>query len=85
MRRIISHASVKGRKEHCLWLFSLLACAKRPLKWREIQGARSVDLQNQRVDWRKRKFVIDAKELCGSLVERYSDGTIQLVHITVRR
>jgi hypothetical protein len=61
-----------------------LACAKRPLKWHEIQGAVSTDLQTQQVDLERRKLRVDAKDLCGSLVERHSDGTVELVHLTAK-
>lgn len=61
-----------------------LACAKRPLKWYEIQGATSIDLAEQSVNFEERKFRLTSKELCGSLVEESSDGTVQFAHLTAR-
>lgn len=65
-------------------LFGWLACAKRPLKWHEIQGAKSLDLENQKVDMKMKGFVCDAKEICGSLIEDHQDGSIKFIHITAR-
>ncbi|CAI6242163.1 unnamed protein product [Periconia digitata] len=66
-------------------LLSLMICAKRPLKWREIQCAVSIDIDEEIVNWEENRFPVDSKDLCGSLVEIYSDGTVNLVHHTARR
>ncbi|PVH98773.1 hypothetical protein DM02DRAFT_673149 [Periconia macrospinosa] len=66
-------------------LLSWMVCAKRPLKWREIQCAVSIDLDEQTVDWKDGRFPVDSKDLCGSLVEIHSDDTVNLVHHTARR
>ncbi|OCL10848.1 hypothetical protein AOQ84DRAFT_425849, partial [Glonium stellatum] len=59
--------------------------AKRPLRWHEIQGAISVNLDNQDMEFESRKLRVDAKRLCGSLVDyHHSDDTVQLVHLTAR-
>ncbi|KAH4106786.1 hypothetical protein HBI82_035170 [Parastagonospora nodorum] len=68
-----------------LKLLRWMVCAKRPMYWREIQCAVSVNMDDQVVDWDRRKFSIDSKELGGSLVETSADGTIILVHHTARR
>lgn len=65
-------------------LLSWLVCAKRSLKWHEIQGAKSIDVDTQAVDYRKLHFRVDSKDLCGSLVEIRSDGTVELVHLTAK-
>lgn len=61
-----------------------LICAKRPLKWHEIQGAISIDSRNQSVDFENRQLRVDSKDLCGSLVEVHRDETIELVHQTAK-
>lgn len=66
-------------------LLSWLVCAKRPLKWREIQCAVSIDLEEQVVAWESRRFRVDSKELCGSIVEVHSDDRVDLVHHTAKR
>jgi hypothetical protein len=68
-----------------LKLLTWMVCAKRPMKWHEIQCAVSIDIDNQNVDWERRKFSVDSKELCGSLAEVYADGTVNLVHHTAKR
>jgi len=65
-------------------LLRWLVCAKRPLKWHEIQAAKSIDLKNQLVNLQGLSFRIDSKDLCGSLVEIRDDGTVELVHLTAK-
>lgn len=72
------------RNDQVLRLLGWLVCAKRSLRWNEIQGAVSIDIENSCVDWERRKLREDSKELCGSLVEIRSDGTIELVHRTAK-
>lgn len=55
------------------------------MKWREIQCAIALNLDEQDVDWERKRFAVDHKELCGSLVELHKDGTINLVHHTAKR
>jgi hypothetical protein len=72
------------RNDNVLRLFGWLVCAKRPLRWNEIQGAVSIDIENSCVAWERRKLREDSKELCGSLVEIRADGTVELVHQTAK-
>jgi hypothetical protein len=65
-------------------LLSWLICAKRPLRWYEIQGAISIDFESGDVCWERRRLLVDAKELCGSLVEIGPSQTVELVHQTAR-
>ena len=68
-----------------LQLLSLIVCSKRTLKWFEVQGAVAIDLEVQSVDYDGRMFRVDAKDLCGSLVEVRQSGNVELVHATARR
>lgn len=54
------------------------------MKWHEIQGAISIDLDTQDVDFEGRQLRVDSKDLCGSLVEKRPDGSVELVHLTAR-
>ncbi|KAH8722373.1 hypothetical protein GQ44DRAFT_687152 [Phaeosphaeriaceae sp. PMI808] len=74
----------KSRSENAKKLLGWLVCAKRALYWREIQGAVSIDLEEGTIcpDLR---FEDDCKDLCASLVDRASDGTVVLVHSTAKR
>ncbi|KAI8631124.1 hypothetical protein F5Y19DRAFT_473523 [Xylariaceae sp. FL1651] len=60
-----------------------IACARRPLRWAEIQGAVCIDLDNQNVDHNK-KISDSPKGLFASLVELQKDDTVKLVHETAR-
>lgn len=66
-----------------LRLLAWLVCAFRPLKWHEIQCAVSIDPAAGKIDLDQR-FVVGPKDICGSLVEQHSDGSLQLVHTTAR-
>ena len=83
MVRIEQQAS-RGGLEDALMLFGWLVCAKRPLKWHEIQGLKSVNLEKRSVEFERQKFVVAPKDLCESLVEIQSDGTVELVHLTAK-
>lgn len=84
MRRISNQAAFRGKTNYCLMLLGWLVCSKRPLKWQEIQAAKSMDLEEQTVDMRRRRFREHAKDICGSMVEEHSDGVIDLVHLTAK-
>lgn len=66
-------------------LLGWLVCAKRSLKWREIQCAVAVNVDHGSVDWERGIFRSDSKDLCGSLVEVHTDDTVNLVHHTAKR
>ena len=65
-------------------LLGWIVCAKRALKWHEIQGAVSIGLKDRTVDFDERRLRIDMKDICGSLVEIHPEDTIELVHVTAR-
>ncbi|KAJ8132836.1 hypothetical protein O1611_g785 [Lasiodiplodia mahajangana] len=60
-----------------------IACARRPLKWAEVQGAVCIDLDNQVVDY-ARMLSESPKGLFASLIEIGKDGTVELIHETAR-
>lgn len=67
-----------------MMLLGWVVTAKRPLTWPEIQGAVSIDLEQETVDFEERQLVIDIKDLCGSLVERLAGNRIELVHTSAK-
>ncbi|KAI0968627.1 putative zinc finger protein [Xylaria arbuscula] len=71
-------------KNDILRLLGWIVCAKRPLKWHEVQGMNSIDLDERRVDIERRRFFRSPSELCGSLIEKRSDDTVDLVHLTAK-
>ncbi len=81
--RIFTEAE-PSEKEDAGKLLGWLVCARRPLKWHEIQGAWSFDSDTQTFDYEERRLRTDSKELCGSLVEIRHGGAIDLVHLTAK-
>ncbi|KAI1147252.1 putative zinc finger protein [Nemania diffusa] len=67
-----------------LRLLCWLVCAKRPLKWHEIQGMNSVSLDGQCIAFERQGFIKSPKELCASLVEIQPDGRLEFVHPTAK-
>lgn len=74
--------SEQSSKTEAFQLLAWLVCAKRPLEWREIQAAVAIDIEGEAVDFYGRQWMVDAKDLCGSLVESRTDGSLELVHTT---
>ncbi|KAF4859793.1 Vegetative incompatibility protein HET-E-1 [Colletotrichum siamense] len=88
--RVIHDAS-QAEREDAERVLSLIITAKRDLKWTEIQSFFCIDPGNGLVEYDD-KLLLDAKQLCGSLVDRhsleYSDSkkpcVIRIVHETAR-
>ncbi|KAI0010504.1 hypothetical protein F4779DRAFT_577169 [Xylariaceae sp. FL0662B] len=64
-------------------ILSWVACAPRPLRWREIQAVVSLDIENQDVN-HERRLLDSPKDLFASLVELQPDDTVELIHSTAR-
>ncbi|RYP73035.1 hypothetical protein DL771_003903 [Monosporascus sp. 5C6A] len=73
-----------SRRAASLFILKWLVCAKRTLKWREIQAVKAVDIDSQTVDIERRRFRQDCRDLCGSMVETFDDGSVELVHPTAK-
>ncbi|KAF7554205.1 hypothetical protein G7Z17_g3062 [Cylindrodendrum hubeiense] len=68
-----------------LRFLGLLAVAKRPLRWHEIQGYFVFDPEeDEQIDHDLRKLRLDPKDLCWSLVEHQEDDSVELVHPTAK-
>jgi hypothetical protein len=85
--RIVSR--IAQNLEPAMWkiareLLGWMICAKRPLRWHEIQGAFSTDLVAQTVDFENRKLRLDIRELCGSLIQVLPGHRLELVHSTAK-
>jgi hypothetical protein len=65
-------------------LLGWISCSKRPLKWHEIQGAVSIDIEDQSIDFDGRRLCTNIRDLCGSLIDVLPGDTVQLVHGTAR-
>ena len=82
-----------ARKRAALQILGLVACAARPLKWREMQCYFCIDATKGSCDPRRRK-VGGPKDLCSSFVESeactsfpnmLSEAQVVMVHNTAKR
>lgn len=89
--RVLDNTS-RSRKQASLQILGLVACAARPLEWREIQCYFCIDAVNGTCDPRRRK--VGPKDLCSSFVEseacpllpnEASEAQIVMVHNTAKR
>jgi hypothetical protein len=83
VERIQKNENVAER-DQALTLLGWVVTAKRPLTWPEIQGAVSINVEDQSVDFEDRSLVVDIGVLCGSLVERLPGDRIELIHRSAR-
>jgi hypothetical protein len=65
-------------------LLGWMVCARRPLKWPEIQGAVSIEPVGQTVKFDDRKLRIHIRDLCGSLIQVLPGDRVELVHSTAK-
>lgn len=80
----MSEQSLPAAKEDAFRLLGWLVCAKRPLKWHEIQGMNSINLEARRIDFERQRLIKSPKDLLGSFVETRADGSLEFVHSTVK-
>jgi hypothetical protein len=72
-----------GHREIAMKLLGWITCSKRPFKWHEIQGALSIDTDEQHVD-DARRLCSDIRDICGTLVDILPGDRVQLVHGTAK-
>ncbi|SPO04663.1 uncharacterized protein DNG_07348 [Cephalotrichum gorgonifer] len=65
-------------------LLGWLVCAKRPLKWHEMQAILSFDPEKGEVDLDNRMLRHNVRKYLGSLVHVLDGGHIRLIHSTAR-
>jgi hypothetical protein len=65
-------------------LLGWMVCARRPLKWHEIQAAVSIEPVNQTIDFDERRLRVHIRELCGSLIQVLPGDRVELVHSTAK-
>ncbi|ETS77389.1 hypothetical protein PFICI_11263 [Pestalotiopsis fici W106-1] len=80
----INEQAVPEAREDSLRLLRWLVCAKRPLKWHEIQVMNSVNRDERRIAFERQSFIKHPKDLLASLVEKRSDGSLDFCHLSVK-
>ncbi|KAK5242764.1 hypothetical protein LTR20_001091 [Exophiala xenobiotica] len=85
--RILDRISSDGDQAKVAMAQKVLAwmtCARRPLKWHEIQGALSIQPGDGSVDFAQRRARTHIREICGSLINDLSGDRLELVHSTAK-
>jgi hypothetical protein len=68
-------------------IFGLLAGAKRPLKWCELQAALSLEVSPSgavTMDFQSNMLRNDIRETCGTLVQVVQQNRVEFIHSTTR-
>ena len=65
-------------------LLGWMVCAKRSLRWHEIQAARSINTTDQTFDFTSQKLRDDIQTYCGSLIQVLPGERVELVHTTAK-
>ncbi|KAI0857460.1 WD40 repeat-like protein [Xylaria cubensis] len=89
--RIFGMSSMAER-EDAKKIMGWVICARRLLRWREIQSLFCIDPVNGDVDYEERRLRVTCKELCGSLVDIHHvsndraspEDVVKIVHETAR-
>ena len=63
-------------------LLGWLVCARRLLKWQEIQLACCIDLDRDAINFEEDKLRDHIRDYCGSLIEASPDDCVRFVHST---
>lgn len=66
-------------------LLGWLVCAKRPLKWHEMQSITSFNWESASIDFDKRMLRQNVHIYVGPFVRVLDGGHINLIHSTARR
>ncbi|KAI1422036.1 hypothetical protein F5Y12DRAFT_800163 [Xylaria sp. FL1777] len=66
-------------------LLGWLVCAKRPLKWHEMQSILSYDPVNQSIDFDNKMLRQNVRKYLGPLVHVLDNDHIRIIHSTARR
>ncbi|KAI9666681.1 MAG: hypothetical protein M1821_004617 [Bathelium mastoideum] len=90
-RVIANLLKVGPQRKAAMRIIEAVACAFRPLKWREIQALFFIDPEISDCDYEDRKLRKSCKKLCSSLIDLHreedqldSDATLTLVHESAR-
>ncbi|KAI1120105.1 hypothetical protein F5Y10DRAFT_290315 [Nemania abortiva] len=91
--RILEKSS-EAEREDALKILAWVICAKRHLRWREIQSFFCIDPTVGSVEYEERRLRVTCKDICGSLIDVHraadrdndddADDIIRIVHETAR-
>ncbi|OTA61606.1 hypothetical protein K449DRAFT_370870 [Hypoxylon sp. EC38] len=79
----ITENKAHGLTQEISMVLGWIVCAPRPLRWREIQGAMSLDIEKQEINHECR-LLDSPKDLFASFIEVRPNDTVELIHGTAR-
>ncbi|KAF4443951.1 Early growth response 1-B [Fusarium acutatum] len=82
---LMAQAGGPARWERSKLLFGWLICAKRPLRWHEMQAILCFDPDKLEIDFENNMLRQDMENYLGSIIHVLSGGYIRLIHSTARR
>ncbi|KAF4502768.1 Early growth response 1-B [Fusarium agapanthi] len=82
---LVAQPGGSARWERSKLLFGWLICAKRPLRWNEIQAILCFDPHNLHIDFENDMLRQDMETYLGSIVHVLDGGYIRLIHSTACR
>ncbi|KAK0644073.1 hypothetical protein B0T16DRAFT_494972 [Cercophora newfieldiana] len=83
----LERESVRSQWVMAKKIFGLLAGAKRPLKWYELQAALSLEVSASgevKMDYHSNQLRNDIRETCGTLVQVVEKNRVEFIHSTTR-
>ncbi|KAF5575695.1 early growth response 1-B [Fusarium subglutinans] len=83
--RLAKLAGGNERWEKSKLLFGWLICAKRPLRWHEMQAITCFNPEQLKIDFENNMLRHDMEKYLGSIVRVLDGGHIHLIHSTARR
>nr|ANF07002.1 hypothetical protein FVEG_03173 [Fusarium verticillioides] len=82
---LMAQAGGPARWERSKLLFGWLICAKRPLRWHEMQAILCFDPDKLQINFENNMLRQDMEKYLGSIVHVLDGGYIRLIHSTARR
>ncbi|EMT63143.1 Early growth response protein 1-B [Fusarium odoratissimum] len=84
-KSLVAQPGGSVRWERSKLLFGWLICAKRPLRWHEMQAILCFDPIQLKIDFENDMLRQDMEKYLGSIVHVLDGGHIRLIHSTARR
>jgi hypothetical protein len=68
------------RVQRAKFILQLIISASRTLYVHEIQGALTINLDEQNVDFAGRHSKLPLDDICGSIIQVHSNGLVEMIH-----
>jgi hypothetical protein len=72
------------RLQRAKFILQLIITANRTLYVHELQGALTIDLDQQNVDFAGRHSQIPLDDICGSIIQVHRNGLVEMIHPTAK-